>query len=137
MDVNLDQSAIKPLPVTGAERGTVKPSSPSPSGDPAFRTLFDKARARIDELANRFVATTFFYPLLQQVSDSPFKTERFDGGFTERAFRLQLNEQLADRIATGPNVSVGGAVSRQLMDWLKNQPVETVEQIAQEVDTLG
>ena len=138
MDIATNDLAVKSLPdVTGKGSAGIQSASALPMDHPAFGVLYDKAREKINEIADQFVATTFFYPLLQQVSDSPFKTDRFDGGFTEQAFRQQLNERLADNIAAGHEISVSSAVGRQLMNWLKDQPVETVKRIAQEVDTVG
>ena len=138
MDVTANHLALKSLvDVAGKGPGGIQSASASSMDHPAFGVLYDKARENINKIADQFVATTFFYPLLQQVSDSPFKTDRFDGGFTEQAFRQQLNERLADNIAAGHEISVSSAIGRQLMDWLKNQPVETVERIAQEVDVVG
>ncbi len=138
MEVTTNHLAVKSLPgVAGEGPSGIQSASALPMDHPAFGVLYDKAREKINEIADQFVATTFFYPLLQQVSDSPFKTDRFDGGFTEQVFRQQLNERLADNIAAGHKISISSAVGRQLMNWLKNQPVETVKRIAEEVDTVG
>ena len=100
---------------------------------------FAAAERAVDSVVDKFIATAFFYPMLQQMNESPFKIEMFDGGFAEQAFRSRLNLHLADGIASGSNLSVAEVLTGRLMDWLKNQPDDKLQEIAQTkgIDTIG
>ena len=58
--------------------------------------------AKLREAAEQLVASAFVQPMLNQLHESPFKTERFGGGSGEKLFRQRLDTILADRIAGSP-----------------------------------
>ena len=58
------------------------------------------------EAAEQLVATTFITPLLKELRDDPLGTDFLDGGFTEDAFRQQLDVILADQITKKSNLAV-------------------------------
>lgn len=56
--------------------------------------LFAQAR----EAAEKLVASALVMPLLEEIREQPLDGKLFHGGFTEDAFRQQLDTHLADRI---------------------------------------
>jgi hypothetical protein len=52
----------------------------------------------IRDHVGEFLGQTFIQPVLAKMSESPFKSDYFDGGGAERAFRGQLNQQLSEKI---------------------------------------
>ena len=95
-----------------------------------FNAVYAQAVKAVEHLAGQFVSTALVYPLLEQASDSPFKTEMFDGGFTEDSFRQRLNVKMADEITTGGGFMVNQALTGRLTDWLKNQPPQVWQRVA-------
>ena len=100
--------------------------------------MMKQAEAVIDRITDKFVATALVYPLLEQMHDSEFKSEYFDGGFTEDAFGSRLNMYLADEISASSRLPVSEVINRQLIGWLRNNPAHA-DSIAntQRIDTLG
>lgn len=122
MNTVSDISAFHPHPgpLPGRERGEEQQP---------FAALFQQAVKGVEKVASQFVSTALVFPLLEQVSDSPFKTEMFDGGFTEKAFRQRLNMYMADNITSG-NLGVSQSITNRLTEWLKNQPPAKWQQVA-------
>lgn len=59
--------------------------------------------AKHDELvktARTWVAQTFYGEMLKQMRNSPFKSDMFEGGRGGQAFAGQLDQQLAERMAS-------------------------------------
>ena len=120
---------------------TLNPSTqiPSTPGAPtqsaadtlAFELFQKQAEAKIDEVVNKFVATAFFYPILQQLGDSPFKTAMFDGGFTQDAFQSRLNLRMADELASSSRLSLSNVLGQKLRNWLGYQSQDKIKDIAQ------
>lgn len=98
-----------------------------------------RAGSVINNVVGKFIATALIYPMLEQISDSPFKTEMFDGGFTEHAFRSRLNTIFADEIGTSTRMSLGQALNQRLTDWLRVQNDGVVRKVAEHkgIDTIG
>jgi hypothetical protein len=57
---------------------------------------------RLVQTARTWVAQTFFGQMLKQVRNSPFKSELFEGGRGGQVFQAQLDQKLAERMATAP-----------------------------------
>jgi Rod binding domain-containing protein len=51
--------------------------------------------------ARIWVAQTFYGEMLKQMRNSPFKSDLFDGGRGGEAFANQLDQKLAERMASG------------------------------------
>ena len=62
-----------------------------------------RAAKKLREATAQFVATAFLTPMLKQVRNDPFKSELFHGGQGEKIFGAQLDEQMADEIASSPS----------------------------------
>lgn len=140
MEITSNDNTVQP-PLAAEQR----PHTPAGPASEPFKQVLNRADAfaaagrAVDTVVDKFIATAFFYPMLQQMNKSPFKIEMFDGGFPEQAFRSRLNLHLADGIASGSNLSVTEVLTGRLMDWLKNQPDSKLQEIAQTkgFDTIG
>ena len=109
------------------------------SRDPAFAALYERATVAVDRVMDKFVSTALVYPLLEQMSEGSFKTQLFDGGFTESAFQQQLNLRFADEIATNSRFAVNEALGRHLRQWVGQQSPATLRQATwiKGVDIIG
>lgn len=113
------------------------------AGDPeaaSFRAaLLERARERVDDVVDRFVATTLVFPIIQKASDSPFRSEMFDGGFTESSFRGRLNQIYADQIAGSDRLSISRSLGHRFHQWLEHQDNAALERVVGQkgLDTLG
>ena len=58
----------------------------------------DEQREMLREKSRELVASAFLAPLFAQLRDSPWKTDRFNGGMAEDTFGQQLDTILADRM---------------------------------------
>jgi Rod binding domain-containing protein len=56
--------------------------------------------SQLDHLARVLVAQTFFGPMLKQMRNSPFKADWVDGGRGGQVFQGQLDQKLAERMAS-------------------------------------
>jgi Rod binding domain-containing protein len=62
------------------------------------------AAERHDKLVHqtqRLVSQTFYGTMLKQMHESPFKSDKFDGGRGGQAFSSLLDQHLADRMSRG------------------------------------
>ncbi|HEY7090180.1 MAG TPA: rod-binding protein [Tepidisphaeraceae bacterium] len=55
---------------------------------------------RMEHAARVWVAQTFFGQMLKQMRESPFKSDLFNGGRGGEAFQAQLDQHLAERMAS-------------------------------------
>jgi Rod binding domain-containing protein len=58
---------------------------------------------KLREATAQFVSTAFLMPMLKQVREDPFKSDLFHGGQGEEVFGAQLDQKMADNIATSAN----------------------------------
>lgn len=77
----------------------------------ARETRLDEKRARA--AAEQLVGQALFMPLLKQARENPFKTELFHGGRGEEAFGAQMDQLLADRLASRDASGLVQAISRR------------------------
>ena len=107
--------------------------------EPAFAALYERAAAAVDRVTVKFIATALIYPLLEQISEGPFKSELFDGGFTQSAFRQRLNMRFADEIATNSRFAAGEVLGGRLREWVEHQSPATLRQAdwIKGVNTIG
>ena len=125
--------------IGGGTAGAASGRVPRADDQASFENeMMKQAEAVIDRITDKFVATALVYPMLEQMGDSRFKTEYFDGGFTEDAFASRLNMYLADEISASSRLPVSQVLNRQLIGWLHNNPTRA-ENVAntQRIDTLG
>jgi Rod binding domain-containing protein len=72
----------------------------------------------LDRLARVMVAQTFFGPMLRQMRNSPFKSELFSGGRGGQAFQAQLDQKLAERMASAPS---GNRLAKSIVKSLERK----------------
>jgi hypothetical protein len=103
------------------------------------RRLREQAGKVVDQVVSAFMATAFFYPLLEQANDGGSASTRFDAGFAEQSFHSRLNLMLADQIAASPRLPVGAVLERKLDTWLDRQPAGRLRELVASsgVDRLG
>ncbi len=58
--------------------------------------------------ARKLIATTFLTPLMKQIRDSGFASDRFQAGMGEDAFGQQLDQMLSDRLIERLDRQPGG-----------------------------
>ena len=94
--------------------------------------FFDRwfLEANIDKLNQMFVSSSLLLPLINQMTDDPFKTPLFHGGFGEEVVSKQLNQEMSDRIAASTRLPVVEALGERLKQWLRTQPRHRVETLA-------
>ncbi len=73
-------------------------------------------RQRLTVEARRWVSQTFFGTLLEQVRNSPFKSDLLSGGRGGEAFGSMLDQHLADRMARGAGEKLVRSIVRRLED---------------------
>ncbi len=78
----------------------------------------------IRESAAQFMAELFFVPLLSEMRQFPFGHELASGGQTEEIFGQQLDQRIADQVASADSDLLG-----RLMDTLKREPGLSIEDI--------
>ena len=117
---------IAPIAAATSREDHANPTR-SLANDPSFKQdldrelLLTRVEAVVNNVVDQFIATAFIYPILQQAQQSPFKTPRFDGGFTGDVFQRELNVHLADEIATSSNLDVSNVLTDRLMIWVNDQ----------------
>ncbi len=61
---------------------------------------------QVQHLTNQFVSVAFIQPMMEQMRDSPFKSELFSGGSAGDMFQQHLDTILADRISQRANLPI-------------------------------
>ena len=74
---------------------------------------------RMEHLANQFVSIAFIKPMMEQMRNSPFKSEMFSGGSGGDMFQQHLDTVLSDRISQRANFPIAKAVHKYLMAKFK------------------
>ena len=113
----LTTPAIDPAAATaGRAAAVLERSTPLPAESGFARELDQAAarRGRAREAADQLLASAFVLPVLQQVRDSPFKSELFHGGRAEEVFGQQLDVILAERITQAADLGVADALTQRL-----------------------
>lgn len=113
--------------------------TPGSSQTTGFEAIYHQAEQALDKIADQFVATALVYPMLEQAGNDPFKSDLFDGGLTESAFRQRLNMHFADEIAASTDFSFSKSMTQQLRQWVRNQSPEALERAGwfKGTDTVG
>jgi hypothetical protein len=70
---------------------------------------------KVAEMAQRWVAQTFYGTLLRQMRNSPFKSELFEGGRGGQAFAPLLDQRLIDSMSKGTAKRLTGAIAKRLI----------------------
>lgn len=92
------------------DRGNLQPI------DSSFSDELDEAARKQKEAresADQLIASAFILPVLEEVRNSPFKTEMFSGGRGEEVFGQQLDVIFAERITQSAGFGLSDALVRQ------------------------
>ncbi|MEM7625094.1 MAG: rod-binding protein [Planctomycetota bacterium] len=92
------------------DRGRLSPIE-SPFSDELDEAARKQKQAR--ESAEQLIASAFILPVLEEVRNSPFKTEMFSGGRAEEVFGQQLDVIFAERITQSAGFGLSEALIRQ------------------------
>jgi len=76
---------------------------------------------QIEQLANQFVSIAFIKPMMEQMRNSPFKSEMFSGGSGGDMFQQQLDTVISDRISQRANFPIAKAVYDTLMRGIRRK----------------
>ncbi len=106
-----------PLKRLSTERHPAKPMSPMEPGDsvPGVRKSAKSQEDKVNAMARKWVAQTFYGTLFKQMRDSPFKSHIFDGGRGGQAFAPMLDQHLVDHMGKSSSKRLTGAIARKMM----------------------
>lgn len=80
----------------------------------AFSRPSPTQHEKVVQQTQKWVAQTFFGTLLKQVRQSPFHSEKFDGGRGGEAFGAMYDQHLADHMARGSGKKLVDAIARKI-----------------------
>ena len=70
--------------------------------------------AKLVESTKKWVAMSFFEPLLKQIRHSPFRSKLLDGGEGGQAFGALYDERMAERMTTSASNSLVNSIVRKI-----------------------
>jgi Rod binding domain-containing protein len=80
----------------------------------AFSRPAPTKHERVVQQTQKWVAQTFYGTLLKQVRQSPFHSEKFEGGRGGEAFGSLYDQHLADHMARGAGKKLVDAIARKI-----------------------
>jgi Rod binding domain-containing protein len=86
------------------------PASPKLAVGGAKSTEHD----RVVKQAQKWVAQSFYGTLMKQARQSPFHSEKFEGGRGGEAFGSLFDQHLADHMARGPGKKLAESIARKI-----------------------
>ena len=69
---------------------------------------------KLVQQTRKWVALSFFEPILKQMRDSPFHSNLFDGGSGGKAFASMYDERLSERMASSASDSLVKSIVRRI-----------------------
>jgi Rod binding domain-containing protein len=69
---------------------------------------------KLVDQTRKWVATSFFEPMLKQMRESPFHSDLLDGGEGGKAFESMYDERLAERMATSATDTLVNSIVRKI-----------------------
>ncbi|MGD0766774.1 MAG: rod-binding protein [Tepidisphaeraceae bacterium] len=69
---------------------------------------------KLVQQTRKWVALSFFEPILKQMRDSPFHSDLLDGGSGSKAFASMYDERLAERMASDASDSLVKSIVRRI-----------------------
>ena len=85
-----------------------------PGSTKAFSRPALTQHERVVQQTQKWVAQTFYGTLLKQVRQSPFHSEKFEGGRGGEAFGSLYDQHLADHMARGAGKKLVEAIARKI-----------------------
>jgi Rod binding domain-containing protein len=92
---------------------TNHPTNRSPVGITAVGRAMTR-HEKLVEQTRKWVATSFFEPMLKQMRQSPFHSNLLDGGEGGQAFESMYDERLAERMATSSTDPLVNSIVRKI-----------------------
>ena len=62
----------------------------------------------------KWVAMSFFEPMLEQMRNSPFRSDLFDGGSAGKAFESMYDERLSEKMASDASDTLVQSIVRKI-----------------------
>jgi Rod binding domain-containing protein len=69
---------------------------------------------KLIEQTRKWVAISLFEPMLQQMRNSPFRSDLLDGGSAGKAFESMYDERLAERMASDASDTLVQSIVRKI-----------------------
>ena len=69
---------------------------------------------KLVEQTRKWVATSFFEPMLKQMRESPFHSSLFDGGEAGKAFESMYDERLSEKMASDSTDTLVNSIVRKI-----------------------
>jgi Rod binding domain-containing protein len=99
-------SAYMQIPAT--QRGASDRIAPIPTSGPLTQ------HQKLIQQTRKWVAQSFFEPMLQQMRQSPFHSNLFDGGEGGKAFNTMFDERLSERMASDASDTLVKSIVRKI-----------------------
>jgi Rod binding domain-containing protein len=81
----------------------------------------------------KWVAMSFFEPMLQQMRNSPFRSDLFDGGSAGKAFESMYDERLSEKMASDASDTLVQSIVRKIEGG--RAYAQHVQKAQQEIDS--
>jgi len=69
---------------------------------------------KLIQQARKWVAMSFFEPMLQEMRNSPFRNDLMDGGSAGKAFESMYDERLSERMASDASDTLVQSIVRKI-----------------------
>jgi Rod binding domain-containing protein len=69
---------------------------------------------KLVQQTRKWVATSFFEPMLKQMRQSPFHSDLFDGGEAGKAFESMYDERLSEKMASDATDTLVSSIVRKI-----------------------
>lgn len=108
----VDNSALTPQALASPKALGAGASFAGMLGERMEASQADAQEAELRDTARQFIGLAFYFPMLQQMRQDPFRTELFHGGFAEDAFANQMDQTLADAMSSRDSSGLVDAIVR-------------------------
>jgi len=96
------------MQIQATQRGSSDRIPPIPSSGPLSQ------HQKLIQQTRKWVAQSFFEPMLQQMRKSPFHSDLFDGGEGGKAFNTMFDERLSERMASDASDTLVKSIVRKI-----------------------
>ena len=97
----------------------------------------DERQAQAQEIASSLVATAFVMPALEQMRDSPFRSELFAPGDAERRFGPVFDRAVAERLTSSGRFPLVDAIANHITTYGSSSSAGSSGSSTQKVDAHG
>jgi Rod binding domain-containing protein len=96
------------LPIPTPRRGVSNPIHFHPGRGPLSQ------HDKLIQQTRKWVAMSFFEPMLKEMRDSPFHSDLMDGGSAGKAFASMYDERLSERMASDASDTLVNSIVRKI-----------------------